>query len=242
MVDSAAAPGGGGNSTILLEAVKEGVLAGGGEWAQYDTERMNLKSCRGCLRCNLFRRCVIKGDDWTDLSAEILAADGLVFASPVYFHHVTSSMKKLLDRFRSFIHVQITETGLIHTPWVEWEKRFVLLMTLGAPTEEDAEPVKTLFSFIGETLGEGNRLETLIATRLATAGQIRFSLKELEELYPKLKLPVELAEGDWRRNRDALEKAYKLGLGLARGRERMSRDKLSWPCFPLEKGFSRGHY
>ena len=206
-----------GNSARLLGALKEGVLAGGGDWEEFDTEKMDLKSCRGCLRCNLFKRCVIKGDDWSDVSAKILEADALVFASPIYFHHLTSSMKRLIDRFRSFIHVQITETGLIHTPWTEWEKRWVLITALGAPTEEDAEPAKRLFEFMTETLGPKNRLDTLTGVRLASAGQIELSRQELEELYPKLKLSPSLAEGDRERNRELLHRARRLGEDLGCG-------------------------
>jgi multimeric flavodoxin WrbA len=57
-------------------------------------------------------RCGRPGDEWQEIKEKLDLADLVVFASPVYFHHVTAQLKKLIDRFRSLFHVQITETGL----------------------------------------------------------------------------------------------------------------------------------
>jgi hypothetical protein len=74
-----------------------------------------------------------------------------------------------LDRFRPFNHVQITETGLEHTPWQEWKKDFVLLLTMGSPDPSDAKPVIDLFDFVKSILGHGNKLHVITATRVAVA-------------------------------------------------------------------------
>jgi multimeric flavodoxin WrbA len=177
---------------------------------------MNIEHCRGCLRCNVLRRCSISGDDWLDLSQKILDSDILVFASPIYFHHLPGPVKGVLDRFRSFNHVQITESGLEHTPWQEWKKDFVLLLTMGSPDQSDAKPVIDLFNFVKSILGPGNRLHVITATRVAVARQIGKSKDELSALYEKLKLPAELAEEDYLRNIKTLEETRKLGSSLSR--------------------------
>ena len=115
---------------------------------------LDLEFCRGCLRCNLLGRCSIRGDAWESLSRKILEADVLVFGSPVYFHHVTAQMKKVIDRFRSFIHVEITESGLKHTPWATWEKDFVLLLTMGSSDDSDARPAIDMFEFMASVMGK----------------------------------------------------------------------------------------
>jgi len=195
-------------------------MEGAGE-NQAETEvlhphRLDLKYCTGCLRCNLLKKCSVSGDDWSELSGKILDADVLVFAAPVYFHHVPAPVKTMLDRFRSFIHVQITETGLKHTPWHSWKKDFVLILSMGSSDAVDAEPVIELFRFMTSILGENNRLHVITATRLAVVKQVIKSEDELKELYGKMQLSPGLAPGDFHRNQELMEACRKLGAKLSK--------------------------
>jgi putative NADPH-quinone reductase len=176
-----------------------------------DVQASTLKACRGCLRCNVMQRCVLKNDDWPVLSEKILAADVLVFAGPIYFHHVAAPLKMLLDRFRSFMNVSITEQGLVHTPFHTWQKHFVLLLTMGAPADEDARPVVELFEYITRVLGPANRLSVVAATKLAFAGQISMDAGRLRDTYARLGLDPGQAEEDSARNQDFLNRARELG-------------------------------
>ena len=142
---------------------------------------------------------------------KILSADTIVFASPVYFHHLTAPLKKILDRFRSFINVQITPQGLKHTPWATWQKQFVLLLPLGSSDAADTQPIIDLFSFLTKILGPDNTLHTLIGKRLAVVNQVSMSFERLGKLYETLKLPVELAVDDYRANQALLQKCRELG-------------------------------
>ena len=137
-----------GNTHFLLKSFLEGAEKSGAEIEKVNAHEINLDYCTGCLRCNLIKRCSIRGDEWNELSAKILESDVLVFATPIYFHHVSGQLKKIIDRFRSFVHVQITESGLKHTPHLEWDKDFVLLMSLGSSSDADAKPVIELFKYI----------------------------------------------------------------------------------------------
>ena len=205
-----------GNTSLLLDSFIEGARENTDHVEVLFPHRMNIDHCRGCLRCNVLRRCSISGDDWLDLSQKILDSDILVIASPIYFHHLPGPLKVVLDRFRSFNHVQITESGLEHTPWQEWEKDFVLLLTMGSPDQSDALPVIDLFDFVKSILGPGNRLHVITATRVAMARQISKTKDELAALYEKLKLPVDLAEEDYLKNMKTLEETRKLGSLLSR--------------------------
>lgn len=203
------------NSSQLLQEFLRGARTQGAQFQEFFTDRTNLTHCRGCLKCNLIKRCAIKGDEWESLRVKILDADVLAFASPVYFHHLTAPLKKILDRFRSFMHVQITGQGLIHTTWQEWKKRFVILLALGSPDDADAKPVIDLFSFLTHALGTGNSLHSIVGTRLAVKGQVTMSPEELRTLYTKLELPAHLAEIDYHRNQTLLRSCYDLGRSLA---------------------------
>jgi multimeric flavodoxin WrbA len=166
------------------------------------------------LRCNLLNRCSISGDNWNDLSQKIAEADVLVFASPIYFHYVTAPLKKIIDRFRSLVHVQITEQAVKHTPWQKWDKDFVLLLSMGSSDEIDAQPVVDLFEYMKEVMGEENRLHVIKATRLAVIKQITKTEDELHQLYKKLNIPEHLAEEDVIKNNKILENCFELGKNL----------------------------
>jgi hypothetical protein len=204
-----------GNTALLLREFIRGAQDAGAHAEELIADKLNLKNCRGCLRCNVLKRCAMTGDDWPELSAKILAADVLVVASPVYFHHVSAPLKKLIDRFRSFIHVQVTEEGLRHTPWQPWQKHFALLLSLGSSTDDDARPIRDLFNFLTDVLGPDTSVSLVIGTRLAAAGQVAMEPAQLRALYPKLGLPENLAEEDYTKNRELLRKCYERGKTLA---------------------------
>ncbi|HAF29492.1 MAG TPA: hypothetical protein DCG75_10635 [Bacteroidales bacterium] len=205
-----------GNTSILIESFLEGAKSNTPYINQFLAKDLNIKYCNGCLRCNLIKRCSIRDDDWADLSTKIDEADILVFASPIYFHYVTAPLKNIIDRFRSFVHVQITETGLIHTPWNNWNKDFVLLLSMGSSDDSDAQPVIDLFEYMKEVLGENNRLHVIKATRLAVIKQVQKTEDELKELYPKLMLSETLAKSDYKKNQDILKTCFNLGKQLSK--------------------------
>ena len=64
------------------------------EVKRVDVFDLDYKGCRGCLGCQMKRTvevgCVVK-DGAHDLLKEIRTADGLVFATPIYFMDVSPS-------------------------------------------------------------------------------------------------------------------------------------------------------
>jgi len=203
-----------GNSTLLLDELIKAASGSNLKIDKVNANNLNLEFCRGCLRCNVIRRCAIEDDDWADLSKKIMAAGTIIFASPIYFHHVSAAIKKIIDRFRSFIKVQITETGLIHTPFHIWQKHFILILTQGSPDPRDSRPVIDLFRFMTQTLGKGNRLTPIIGTGLAISSQVHMDLDELHDLYEKLKIPQSRAVSDFKHNQQILSECRKLGQDL----------------------------
>ena len=205
-----------GNTSYLIDHFIDGAKVNSGSIEHVVAQDLNIKYCTGCLRCNFIKKCSLRNDDWEELSLKINEADVLVFASPIYFHYVTAPLKNIIDRFRSFVHVQITETGLIHTPWNNWNKDFVLLLSMGSSDDSDAQPVIDLFEYMKEVLGDNNRLHIIKGTRLAVIKQVQKTEKELSELYPKLKLNANLASMDYKKNQDILKSCYNLGVELTK--------------------------
>jgi multimeric flavodoxin WrbA len=68
-------------------------------------DKVNLEMCRGCYVCVLRGedKCPIK-DDRDMIINEMLEADGIIFASPVYCIHITALMKNFIDRLGFYAH------------------------------------------------------------------------------------------------------------------------------------------
>jgi len=89
-----------GNTFILIklaldELEKEGIIT---EMVQL-SER-ELRGCISCYKCieTKDNQCAVKSDAANDYIGKMLAADGIILGSPVYFIDVTPEMKALIDR------------------------------------------------------------------------------------------------------------------------------------------------
>ncbi len=210
-----ASPRKNGNSVILAKKFIEGAKINTDDIEIVDVYETPTGYCRGCLKCNVLKKCSIN-EGWQELSDKILSADVIVFAMPVYFHHLPAPMKAVIDRFRSFVHIQMTKDGLIHTPWHKWAKDFVLLLSMGTIEDSDAQPIVDLFEFIVEILGNDNKLHIIKAKRVAFEKQIIRNERQLQILYDKLGLETFLVADDFQRNEKLLQKAKTLGTELTR--------------------------
>jgi len=89
-----------GNTTQLLKPFMQ-ALVNNGCVAEYITLMdKNILPCKGCFACQHVDDsfgCVIK-DDVAQIMDKIMAADCIVFATPIYTWFCTAPMKALLDR------------------------------------------------------------------------------------------------------------------------------------------------
>jgi len=120
-----------GNTAILInfalqELEREGIKT---ELIQLAGQR--IRGCTACLKCfeQRNKRCVIDDDCINDCIQKMMAADGIILGSPVYFSDVTTEMKALIDRagfvsmangelFRRKVGaaaIAVRRTGAIHT-------------------------------------------------------------------------------------------------------------------------------
>lgn len=100
-----------GGTARALDAVLRGVAKAGGQWESIFLTECNLERCRQCNEdgwgvCMTEERCVIE-DDFASIVTKVSKADLIVFATPVYFHDVSESMKAFLDRLRRIDFPQI---------------------------------------------------------------------------------------------------------------------------------------
>ena len=87
----------GGNTEILVSEALVGAKESGAEIELLRVTDMNIAACNGCEACHESGECSIK-DDMQKIYKKLLAADGIILGSPVYFWSVSSQAKKLMDR------------------------------------------------------------------------------------------------------------------------------------------------
>jgi multimeric flavodoxin WrbA len=89
-----------GNSAILAEEVIRGMEKGGAEVTTFFLQDMNIHPCNACMYCEEEhdRHCSIE-DDMDLIYPKLLDADVIVFASPVYWFHLSAQTKLVIDRF-----------------------------------------------------------------------------------------------------------------------------------------------
>jgi multimeric flavodoxin WrbA len=89
-----------GNTAILVRKVFSELEKEGIETEMVQLAGQTIRGCAACGGCyqNKNRRCAVQGDIVNDCIEKMLAADGIILASPTYFTDVTSEMKALIDR------------------------------------------------------------------------------------------------------------------------------------------------
>lgn len=88
---------------VLAEAVLAGARESGARTDAVDLAGKRVDFCMACDACHKGPLCPLH-DDCREILDRMLAADGIVLASPVYLNQVTAQMKALLDRTSQFIH------------------------------------------------------------------------------------------------------------------------------------------
>ena len=86
-----------GNSDLLLQQALGGAESAGAEVEYIRLSDFEVGPCIECNSCFETGFCVIK-DDYQQLLQKMLNADGLIFATPVFFMSVCAQAKMLIDR------------------------------------------------------------------------------------------------------------------------------------------------
>jgi len=89
-----------GNTVTLLTEVLNGAQQEGAETELWSVAGKNIASCDACGACGKTGECIVK-DDMQELYGKLLAADGIIFGTPVYFYGMTAQAKTIIDRTMS---------------------------------------------------------------------------------------------------------------------------------------------
>jgi multimeric flavodoxin WrbA len=134
-----------GNTAAVL-AMVEDELSG-----RHTVERFNITALRinGCLGCGVCQNTddrpgCAQQDDAPRVFERMMAADAVVYASPLYCWDFTAQMKALIDRHFCLV----TGAGTPAHQSLIKDKPAALLVTCAGPVKNNADVIQTLFDRI----------------------------------------------------------------------------------------------
>ncbi|MBQ2645301.1 flavodoxin family protein [bacterium] len=90
-----------GTSNYMTDEFIRGAKESGHEIFRFDSARANVKHCFGCNACGMGSKPCIHKDDFVELKEYLLNSDVIVFVTPMYYFGMSSTIKKVIDRFYS---------------------------------------------------------------------------------------------------------------------------------------------
>jgi multimeric flavodoxin WrbA len=121
-----------GNTEVLLKEALRGAREAGAEVEEIFLRDKTISPCLEIYGCKEDGRCVIE-DDFHEVADQMVRADALIVASPIFFYTVSAHTKMLMDRCQSF-----------------WVKRYLLKM----PIAPGRSRRKGAFISVGATRGK----------------------------------------------------------------------------------------
>ena len=129
-----------GNSNTLADYFIKGAEEAGHQVVRFDAAFKNVHPCIGCNSCGMDGSCIFN-DDFEFVRQNIVDADMVVFASPMYYFGLSAQLKAVIDRFYAI-------NGKIHV-----SKKAALLMTYANTATSQAEPIKSHYLTLIDYLG-----------------------------------------------------------------------------------------
>lgn len=117
-----------GNSSKLADAFIQGAKESGHDVTRVNCAKLKVGGCLGCNFCYKHDSVCCQKDDFANLREDLISADAIVFASPVYYYGISSQLRAVIDRFYAI-------DGKLHAP-----KRTALLLSLADDSETTANP------------------------------------------------------------------------------------------------------
>lgn len=89
-----------GNTAIMVREIFKHLEQQGIEIELVQLSGVNIKACLACYRCfeNKNQQCSVEDDELNLCIDKMMAAEGIILASPTYIGDVSSTMKALIDR------------------------------------------------------------------------------------------------------------------------------------------------
>jgi len=123
-----------GSTGALLKIVLEGAESLGAKAETFVIKSQEVKPCLACDTCHKKGTCPQK-DAFPQIKEKVMAADGLILATPNYISHVSAQIKAFFDRCCGIVHCQgfqgkygaavVTSGGGDEKPITEYMNQFL---------------------------------------------------------------------------------------------------------------------
>jgi len=145
-----ASPHADGNTATVAGWVEQSLRKHGHDTTQILLAEKQIAPCRGCHACAEHADepgCIIQ-DDASSVFDQMIAADAILFATPLYMWGYAGSLKMLVDRSLCLARGYTTAD---HRSFVEG-KPAALLVTCAGPIEGNADAIQEVFPRVADYL------------------------------------------------------------------------------------------
>lgn len=164
-----------GNLAVYTATVADELRTLGHSVDTVDLYDLRLGPCRSCDACRDKGRCVF-ADDFGPLAAQMLAADLVIIATPVYWFTVSGVVKQFMDRTQSIWHQRQLKG-----------KRIAALITMAHAGADETSALLASFAkyheaeWLGSSVVRTRDQRDLVATSPELAEQARAFARQLIE-------------------------------------------------------------
>lgn len=88
-----------GNSNTMADSFEKAAKGAGLEVKRIDATSLNVGCCHGCNTCFSTGKACTFNDDFNKIAGDFTGADGIVFATPVYWYTFPAKLKAVIDKF-----------------------------------------------------------------------------------------------------------------------------------------------
>lgn len=149
-----------GNTNYLADRFIAGAKENGHEIFRFDCTSHKIAGCIACNHCGMDGSCVLK-DDFNLVRPHLIAADMVVFVTPMYYFGFSSQLKSVIDRFYAI-------NGRIKGA----RKKTAFMMAYADTAEKEAQAMLLHYRTLADYLGWQD-IGTVVAPGVWTAGSIR---------------------------------------------------------------------
>ena len=121
-----------GSSNLLAERFAQGAQEAGHQVAFVDVAHADIHPCTGCVHCGYEGPCVQK-DDVEGIRRQLLAADMVVFVTPLYYYGMSAQLKTMVAPVLRLQQQPAGQAPEVRPTGRRLEQRFLALRRPGGP-------------------------------------------------------------------------------------------------------------
>ncbi|MDD5327693.1 MAG: flavodoxin family protein [Phycisphaerae bacterium] len=166
-----------GNSDLLLRQALAGAESAGAQVEYLRLIDFEIAPCIECNCCYKTGRCVVE-DDYHIVSAKMLDADRLIFATPIFFMAVSAQAKAFIDRCQClWAHKYVLKNTAAGR-----DRRAMVIAVGGSKSKKMFECVRLTMKYFFDAI-DMNYAANLFVNKIENIGQIKEHPSAMKEAF-----------------------------------------------------------